>query len=438
MKPLILALLSVLLPLPPALAADIATLRIHGSNTVGASLAPALLTEWLGQKGYHVTNKKEIAPEEHLISAQNDRGKLIRIELHAHGSSTAFRDLAAGSAELGMASRPIKEEEIKKLAPLGDMTRPDAEYVVALDGLSVIVNAQNPLRSIDKQRLKKIFSGEISRWSQLGIRGGRIHVYARDNKSGTYDTFKSLVLDKQHPLVKTARRYESNARLSDDVAQDRNGIGFVGLAYVRRSKALAISDAGGAALPPLPFNVSTEDYALARRLFLYLPEKNRTPLLDDFVRFAISAHAQPIVDQVGFVSQKIHAEAHTVPEQSPPEYRQLIRGAKRLSLNIRFRHGMVKLDNKAVHDVQRLAEFVKLPANNRRRIMLFGFADSNEALPYASFSLSVSRADSVADQFVKNHITPFVTRGYGAELPVASNMTDKGRKKNRRVEVWIK
>lgn len=422
----------------PAQAAAPQVLRIHGSNTVGASLAPALLDAWLTQKGYTKITKQQTAAEEQLISAENARGEIIRIELHAHGSSTSFRDLAAGKADLGMSSRPIKDKEITELAPLGDMGGASCEYVIALDGLSVIVNPQNPLASIKKSRLKQIFSGEITHWSQLGIAGGRINVYARDDKSGTYDTFKSLVLDKKTPLTAKAKRYESNARLSDDVARDRNGIGFVGLAYVRKSKALAISDDGAAALKPLPFNVSTEDYALARRLFLYLPEKDRQPLLKEFADFAISAKAQPIVDTVGFVSQKIHARQYTLPGHVPDEYQALSKGAKRLSLNIRFRQGDIKLDNKAVRDVQRLADFVSQAENKNRKIMLFGFSDSLEGLPFASISLSISRADAVADQFLIDHITPSITRGYGAELPVASDQNEKGRNKNRRVEVWIK
>lgn len=439
MKRLVLiALVFCLYGIIPANAAKPQVLRIHGSNTVGASLVPKLLDAWLTQKGYTAITRKETAAEEYLITAEDARGKIIQIELHAHGSSTSFRDLAAGKADLGMSSRPIKHKEVMALASQGDMSSANSEYVIALDGLSVIVHPQNPLRSIKKNRLRKIFSGEISHWSQLGIRGGKIKIYARDSKSGTYDTFKSLVLGKKTKLVGSARRYESNARLSDDVAKDRDGIGFVGLAYVRKSKALAISDEGAAPLKPLPFNVSTEDYALARRLFLYLPEKNRRPLLKEFVEFAISSNAQAIVDKIGFVSQQINARQYSLPAHAPNEYKALTKDARRLSLNIRFRHGDVKLDNKAVRDIARLAEFVNRAENHNRKIMLFGFSDNFEGMPFVSFALSIDRADAVADQFVHNQITPAVTRGYGAELPVASNDSEKGQDKNRRVEVWLK
>ena len=360
----------------PAKATSPQVLRIHGSNTVGASLVPGLLDAWLNHKGYQSITKQQLAAQEHRITAKNVTGETIQIELHAHGSSTAFINLAAGTADLGMSSRPIKQKEVNKLAFLGDMSQAASEYVIALDGLSVIVNKQNPLNSIKKHKLKQIFSGVITHWSQLGISGGRINVYARDNKSGTYDTFKSLVLDKKTHLLASAKRYESNANLSDDVSKDRNGIGFVGLAYVRQSKALAIADEGTTALKPLPFNVSTEDYALARRLFLYLPKNNRKPLLKEFTEFAISPAAQTIVDKVGFVSQKIHTRKNILPEHASLEYKTLTKGAKRLSLNIRFKQGEVRLDNKAVRDIQRLVEFEQRAENRNKKIMLFGFSDN--------------------------------------------------------------
>lgn len=413
-------------------------LRIHGSNTVGASLMPELLKAWLKSKAYNKVSTQNTASEEYLITAQNAQGKQIIVELHAHGSSTSFKDLKAGKADLGMSSRPIKAKEIQALKHLGDMSKHSSEYVIALDGLSVIVHPDNPLSRINKSRLTDIFSGKLTHWSQLGITGGRINVYARDDKSGTYDTFKSLVLGKKTPLLKSARRYESNARLSDDVAKDRNGIGFVGLAYVRKSRALAIADEGARALRPLPFNVGTEDYALARRLFLYLPATSQKPLLKQFAEFAVSSSAQAIVDKVGFVSQDIHAQPYKLSADAPKEYVELTQGAKRLSLNIRFRKGDIKLDNKAVRDIHRLAKFVSQMGDKKRKLMLFGFSDPMEGLPYASYSLSISRADAVADQFVSNHIIPSITRAYGSELPVANNKTSSGQFKNRRVEVWIK
>src|SRR5262249_51894303 len=140
-----------------------------------------------------------------------------------------------------------------------------------LDGIAVIVNAANPLRSLSKDEVRRIFSGEINDWQQAGRSdAGSIRVLARDEKSGTWDTFKNLVLGAT-PLASSAQRIEDSRQLSDRVATDRNAIGFVGLPFVRSAKALAVSDAGTRPTFPTALTVATEDYPLSRRLYLYTP-----------------------------------------------------------------------------------------------------------------------------------------------------------------------
>lgn len=438
MKKLIGLLLSFILGFGFSLSADAESqlLRLHGSNTIGANLAPELASLWLSSKGYKIISNKITAKEERKIVAYKGGDKLF-IEIQAHGSSTSFKDFAKGKTDVGMASRPIKEKEIKKLSFLGTLNNKNSEYVIALDGLPIIVHKSNKLNRLSKDIVRRIFSGEITNWSQLGLRAGHINVYARDHNSGTYDTFKSLVLGKKSKLVKSAKRFESNAILSDNISKDPNGIGFVGLAYIRNAKVLAISDSGTRALIPEPFSVATEDYVLSRRLFMYIPEINPHPLAKEFVKFASSSAADSIVTDVGFVSQEINAYREKIPENAPDEYRQFALGAFRLSLNIRFKSGSIKLDNKAIRDVERLVEYFDLPENKYRKVLLFGFADKNEVIPFSSNSFSVSRADAVADYLAKYNIHPIRVRGYGQQLPVANNVTERGRYTNRRVEVWI-
>ena len=412
-------------------------LRIHGSNTIGAALAPELVRGWLNENEYTIISDQETNSEERLFTARNYAGEILKIEIYAHGSSTSFRSLAAGIADIGMSSRPVKSKELTKLADLGKMDSPETEYIIAIDGLAVIVNKNNPLKKISKSKLKDIFSGKIKNWSELGLAKGRINVYARDEKSGTYDTFKNLVLTKKFPLTKTAQRYESNAKLSDDVSRDPDGIGFVGLAYVRNSQALSVSESHALALYPSEFNVATEDYVLSRRLFLYVPKHNRHVLADSFVEFAESSKGQMIVAKVGFVSQQVIAFDKEPSVNAPGEFKKFTNKAKRLSLNIRFKKGMTSLDNKALHDVERLVSYMKSPENKQKRLMLFGFADADEVIPYMSLSLSIERADRVSDVLQRYHLNPDRVRGYGQELPVSSNKTIQGRIRNRRVEVWI-
>ena len=239
-------------------------LRLSGSNTIGSELVPALAQAFLKQLG---------ASDARIVPGANGEEKTVEgtlpgnsvpslIQIQAHGSATAFTALADASADIGMASRKINPGEISRLSSLGDMTSPASEHILGLDGIAVIVNQANPATSLTKGELAKIFSGATTTWPA----GGAIKIYARDDKSGTFDTFKSLVLGGTS-LASSAQRFEDSAALSDAVANDANGIGFIGLPYVRSAKAIAVAEAGAMPMLPNRFTVATEDYPLSRRLF---------------------------------------------------------------------------------------------------------------------------------------------------------------------------
>ncbi len=413
-------------------------LRLHGSNTIGAELGPALVKRWLAERRDTAIEEKRIAAEEKEITAVSAVGERIKVIIKAHGSSTSFKAFASGEADIGMSSRPIKEKEVAELSSLGRMDSTGSEFVLGLDGIAVIVHQDNPLTQLNKETLRQIFAGEIQDWSEVGAHAGPIHVYARDDKSGTYDTFKSLVLTKKAPLVADAQRFESNANLSDAVSVDPNAVGFVGLPYIRQSKALAVMDGGESAILPDDFTVVTEDYALARRLFLYLPEKLNNPLAREFIEFSLSRSGQLVVADTGFVSQEIITGTAIASGRIHSEYLAVTNGARRLSLNFRFHRGSAMLDNKAHHDVRRLVDFIRSKETGVRELILVGFSDQLEAIPMHSLALSVQRADRVADILISNGLAPNVVRGFGPAVTIAANDTPQGREKNRRVELWIR
>lgn len=419
-----------------AVAAETTRLRLHGSNTIGAQLGPDLVKGWLQANHYQKIRVARLAEQEQQITALSPAGAVLVVEIAAHGSTTGFRALAEGEAEIAMSSRPIKSKEIEQLKGLGPMNGPRSEFVVGLDGIAVVVHPQNRLQRLDKGQLRQIFSGELSDWSQLGGAAGPIRVYARDDNSGTFDTFRSLVLGKKSPLIATARRFESNAELSDAVALDSGGIGFVGLPYVRQAKALAVADDIPLAIVPDRFTVATEDYVLARRLYFYLPEES-TPQARSLAEYALSHAGQLVVADSGFVSQQIIGGTLDAGV-GHAEYHQLVKGAERLSLNFRFHQGSARLDNKARRDIARLAEYLERAENRQRELILVGFSDNNEAIPMHSLGLSIQRADGVADVLLGQGVAPRRVRGYGPAVTVASNTYAHGREKNRRVEVWLR
>ena len=278
-------------PAPPRPDKPVA-LRLHGSNTIGKDLVPALCEDFLKFDGATSVQRKPGEKENETdIEAvlPSESAEPLTFEVQAHGSKTAFEDLASGKCDIGLASRQIKSDEAQQcaLAGLGDMFSPACENVLGSDGIAVFVNKINPINVLTKEQIADIFSGRITDWSQLGGNAGPIDLYAPDDKSGTFDTFKSVVLGTRN-LSPRASRYENSAKLSDEVAADANGIGIAGMAFVRGSKALAISEGGARPRLPTPFTVTTGEYPLSRRLFLYIPANPQNKWTRKFVEFAIS------------------------------------------------------------------------------------------------------------------------------------------------------
>ena len=434
---LALAFCCYVMPWPASAGEANLLLRIQGSNTIGAHLAPALAAGLLRQQGVAHPEQQISAPNEVSVSGRDAQGRLLQITVAAHGSGTGFVALAEGSAELAASSRPIKDSEQASLASLGDLRSASAEQVIALDGLAIIVHPDNPVQQLDIAQVAALFAGEIDNWQALGGPAGAVRLYARDDNSGTFDTFKELVLSSQgKQLAGAAQRFESSDELSERVSQDPQAIGFIGLPYIRQAKALHIADQGSQAMPASHELISTEDYPLSRRLFFYLKPDESNPWARALVEFAQSAEGQAIVTANGFIGQQVQAMRVAVDASQPRVYQRLAAQAQRLSVNFRFREGSAELDNKALHDLQRLLDYLKANDKQHRQLVLVGFGDPKSD-PARAALLSKLRAMAVRRELARAGILPRDILGLGEQLPVASNQQDDGRLKNRRVEVWV-
>lgn len=447
-------------------------LRLHGSNTVGAKLAPALAENFMKEKGYTELKTVPLADLEVLIQGKKPNAMVAdAIEIKAHGSSTAFDEtdknkgvgLLGGYCDIGMSSSPVKKELVEKFQArnLGDLSSRTQEHVIALDGLAVIVNPNNTIDKLSVDKIRKIFLGEITDWSEVGGVSGKINLYSRDHQSGTYDTFKSLVLSGKNldcGKGENLKCFEDSKLLSSNVASDLNGIGFIGLNYIGISKPLKVGMAdNGNALAPTRLTIKMEDYPLGRRLFLY-QANTLTPVAAEFVQFALSNEGQNVVSAVGSVSlslveqDKIAAARSTSEGRSdkqrmladpaiPKAYKELIMNADRTEtpLNFRFQAGLHELDNRAFRDIGRLSAKLTTPEFIGSKIILVGFSDP-VGDSQANLELSKQRALKVKKQLEADGLKVEIATGFGEEPALLLDPREDdpaSLAKNRRVEVWL-
>jgi phosphate transport system substrate-binding protein len=198
----------------------------------------------------------------------------VEIAVSGGGSGTGIRALIDGSAEMANSSREIKQKEIDQAEEAGVTP---VEHVVAYDGIAVIVHPSNPIGEVSVATLSEIFSGHVTDWSKVGSAGtGQIQVISRDSASGTYESFKELVVtlggtDESRDYAAAALKQTSNHGVLALVAQTKGAIGYVGLGYIdETAKALPVIPLGGdAAAAPTVANVKSGAYPISRALYVY-------------------------------------------------------------------------------------------------------------------------------------------------------------------------
>ncbi len=221
-----------------------------------------------------------------------------KIQVTGGGSGTGFAALQNRTTDLATASRRIKAGE--SVACIKAFRRRPSEIKVCLDGLTIYVNRNNPVEALSLVDLEGIFTGKIINWQEIGGPDAPITVYGRENSSGTYEFFKTEVLQGKD-YAATTQTMPGTAAVVQAIARDSYGIGYGGSAYSAQAKALAIRrHPGGPAIPPTEVEVRNQTYPIWRYLYVYVnPEKNRGATAD-FLNWIQSAGGQRLVSQMGY------------------------------------------------------------------------------------------------------------------------------------------
>ena len=146
----------------------------------------------------------------------------VSVTYDATGSGAGIEAASNGSADIGLSSRGLKDEE--KASGLVGTT-------VALDGIAVIVNPANKVADLTVEQIAKIFTGEITDWSELGGDAGTISCIGREAGSGTRDGFESITKTKD--ACKMDQELTSTGAVIEAVAGNPNAIGYASLSALK-------------------------------------------------------------------------------------------------------------------------------------------------------------------------------------------------------------
>lgn len=219
------------------------------------------------------------------------------IQVSGGGSGTGIAALLNGTTDICEASREMKEKEYK-LAERKGIT--PYRVTVALDGIAVFLNEENPLDVLSIDQLKGIYTGAITNWKEIGGEDHVIILYGRENNSGTYSFFKEHVLKKQDYADQT-QTLPGTAAVVNAVSKDKYGIGYGGIAWAKGVKYAKVKDGDKAPVEPTNETVSNGTYPISRGLYWFFNGKP-TGELQKLVNWALSKEGQKVAEDIDYVS----------------------------------------------------------------------------------------------------------------------------------------
>ena len=219
------------------------------------------------------------------------------IQVSGGGSGTGIAALLNGTTDICEASRDMKEKEYK-LAERNGIT--PYRVTVALDGIAVFLNEENPVEVLTIAQLEGIYTGAITNWKDVGGEDHMIILYGRENNSGTYAFFKEHVLKKQDYADQT-QTLPGTAAVVNAVSKDKYGIGYGGIAWAKGVKYAMVKDGDKAPIAPSNETVSNGTYPISRDLYWFFNGKP-TGELQKLVNWALSKEGQKVAADIDYVS----------------------------------------------------------------------------------------------------------------------------------------
>ncbi|MBL4816456.1 MAG: phosphate ABC transporter substrate-binding protein [Shewanella sp.] len=211
----------------------------------------------------------------------------IRITIAGGGSGVGVQQVANGLVDIGNTGRALKNQEMN----LGLNS-----FAFAIDGVAVIIHPDNPVDDLSQQQIIAIYQGKITNWREVGGHDRQIHLFSRDEASGTRSVFSKKLL-KGAPLAGNANIVPSNGAMKTAVSQDVAAIGYSSVGYIDEMvKAPTYNQ-----IKPSQEACASGEYPVVRRLYMNTkgaPEG----LTQAFIDYIYSKQGAQLIQASGYIA----------------------------------------------------------------------------------------------------------------------------------------
>ena len=412
-------------------------LRISGEASVMRTVLPPLIETFARREGYDLAQDTDGSAARYTLSRGDQ--VLAQMTLLATSSSEGFADIVVDLADVAVSLRPPdrRERALALEAGRGDLAEANRRAILGLDGVVPVVSALSSLGAISVE--------DVAAWPPEAL-----HIPDPATSAGEAILRHFPSLDGQ-PVVTHA----TLEGLAEAVAEAPGALGLTLFSAYGDTQPLTLVGPCGASVEASPQSLKTEDYPLTAPVFLYTPMRRITGVARDFLDYAVSPIAQPVIQRAGLVDQfpeaipfaaqgerlglAILSAEEDVVVAGLQRMVEDLRGKSRLTLSFRFEDGSSQLDAQSQDNVDRLAAALRGGLFDGRRLIFAGFSDGGGPV-YGNRRLARERAEAVraaVAEAVPGASVALDVAAYGEALPIACDETDWGRRMNRRVEIWV-
>ncbi|MDN4608308.1 phosphate ABC transporter substrate-binding protein [Sporosarcina highlanderae] len=235
-----------------------------------------------------ISGSTSVGPLAEKLAFKYEESNNVKIEINQIGSSAGITNAINGVSEIGMSSRDLKQEEIDKGLK---------ETIIAYDGIVVVTHPTNKVKNLTLEQVKKIFTGKVTNWKELGGDDLEIVVVSREDGSGSRDAFQEIVDYSSGELVRSAIIASGNGNIKTTVAMNKHAVGFISFEYIDES--ISTIDIDG--VQATAENVLQQQYKLARPFLFVHMDKGLTDAGQKFIDFILSPDGQVIVSETGAI-----------------------------------------------------------------------------------------------------------------------------------------
>jgi phosphate transport system substrate-binding protein len=179
----------------------------------------------------------------------------LRITVAGGGSGVGVQQVGEGLVQIGNTGRALSADEVAKYGLVS--------FPFAIDGVAVVVHPGNTIAGLTAQQVRDIYAGVVTNWKDVGGSDGPIHLYTRDEASGTREVFWEKLL-KKGAIAAAANVVASNGAMKTAIAQDKDAVGYVSIGHIDATVRAPLLDG----IAPTQGNASSGAYPITRKLFM--------------------------------------------------------------------------------------------------------------------------------------------------------------------------